>query len=74
MKSMDYRLGSNVHILFTKQDGWKISMFIVYVDDMIITKDNKEKIIRLKKHLSYEFDLKDLEILRYFLEVEFARF
>lgn len=40
---------------------------------MIITCNNHEKIARLKKRLSGEFDLKDLGKLRYFLGVKFAR-
>lgn len=40
---------------------------------MIITSSDREEIIRLKQHLSKEFELKDLGKLRYFLRVEFAR-
>lgn len=43
------------------------------MDDMVITGNDEDKITKLKKKLPEEFDLKDLEKLRYFLGVEFAR-
>lgn len=36
-------------------------------------RDNEEEITRLNKRLTNEFDLKNLEKLIYFLEVEFIR-
>lgn len=41
----------------------------VYVDDIIITRDDEEKIKRMKGYLAKEFEIKDLRHLKYFLEI-----
>ena len=47
---------------------------IVYVDDIIITGDNKKGIDDLKRYLQNSFRTKDLGKLRYFLGIEVAQF
>lgn len=62
------------HTLFVKgKPGGKIAILIVYVDDIILTGDDSEEIINLKKMLATEFEIKDLGTLRYFLGMEVAR-
>nr|GEX53730.1 putative Gag-polypeptide of LTR copia-type [Tanacetum cinerariifolium] len=46
---------------------------IIYVDDMIVTGDDKEEITKLKKYLFTEFEMKDLGRLKYFLGIEVLR-
>ena len=53
-------------------DG-KITVFIVYVDDIIVTGNDLDEIRRLKGKLAKEFEIKDLGTLRYFLGIEVAR-
>lgn len=74
MKKFGYQQGQANHTLFTKhaKDGKK-SIWIVYVDDMIITRDDTQEIEDLKKHLRAKFEVKDLSTLRYFLSMEVAR-
>ncbi|RVW35033.1 Retrovirus-related Pol polyprotein from transposon TNT 1-94 [Vitis vinifera] len=62
------------HTLFMKhsKEG-EMTMFIVYVDDIIITGDDEEGIGNLKKLLAREFEIKDLGQLRYFLGMEVGR-
>jgi len=51
----------------------KIALFIVYVDDIVITGDDHEEMEHLKKLLTKEFEVKDLGKLKYFLGMEVAR-
>lgn len=46
---------------------------IVHVDDIILTGDDKEELEILKIKLASDFEIKDLEQLRYFLGMEVAR-
>ena len=50
----------------------KITILIVYVD-IILTGNDKKELKRLKKVLVKEFEIKDLDDLKYFLGMEFAR-
>ena len=50
-----------------------IAALIVYIDDIVVTGDDLEEIIQLKKSLSKEFEIKDLDALKYFLGIEVAR-
>ena len=62
------------HTLFTRTTPTKkISILIVYVDDNILTRNDKEELQRLKEHLAQEFEIKDLGNLRYFLGIEVGR-
>lgn len=45
----------------------------MYVDDIILTGDHDEEILRLKAFLAREFEIKNLKVLRYFLVMEIAR-
>jgi Reverse transcriptase (RNA-dependent DNA polymerase) len=47
-------------------------MLIVYVDDIIITGNDEGEITQLKAKLRKEFEVKDLEQLRYFFGIEVA--
>jgi hypothetical protein len=53
-------------------DG-KIAILIVYVDDIILTRDDVLEMNQLKTSLSSTFEIKDLGSLRYFLGMEVAR-
>ncbi|XP_078444348.1 alpha/beta-Hydrolases superfamily protein isoform X1 [Wolffia australiana] len=61
------------HTLFIKhgKDG-KITILIVYVDDIIITGDDHIEIQNLEQHLSSSFDIKALGQMTYFLGIEVA--
>ena len=73
MKKYGYRQSNSDHTLFIKQEGEKITCLIIYVDDMIITRDNVEEIRQLKEHLATEFEMKNLGDLKYFLGIEVLR-
>ncbi|XP_073121790.1 uncharacterized protein [Henckelia pumila] len=74
VRSQDYYQGQSDHTLYTKRsNSGKISVLIVYVDDIILTGDDIEETHRLKKSLSREFEMKDLGQLKYFLGIEVAK-
>ncbi|GJS76616.1 retrovirus-related pol polyprotein from transposon TNT 1-94 [Tanacetum coccineum] len=56
-----------------RERGNLITCLIIYVDDMIITGNDKEEITKLKKNLFTEFEMKDLGRLKYFLGIEVLR-
>ena len=45
---------------------------LVYVDDIIVTRDDLEEQKQLKENQSKAFEIKDLGVLRYFLGIEVA--
>jgi hypothetical protein len=73
MKQIGYNQGNSDHTLFIKRKNERVTLLIIYVDDMIITGDDTDKIKRLQECLSTEFEMKDLGGLKYFLGIEVAR-
>ncbi|RVW33188.1 Retrovirus-related Pol polyprotein from transposon RE2 [Vitis vinifera] len=57
----------------TRSNDGRITILIVYVDDIILTGDDTGQVERLKKVLATEFEVKDLGQMRYFLGMEVAR-
>ena len=70
MKKFGYKKSNLNHTLFLKRQNDHIMCLIIYVDDMIIRRYDKEEIIVLKEQLSHEFEMKDLGQLKYFLGIE----
>ena len=56
--------------LFVKHDGLHIVVLLLYVDDIILTGDHDDSIQSVIKHLTKEFDMKDLGLLYYFLGLQ----
>lgn len=61
------------HSLFTIQGERGIFVVLIYVDDIIISGDDKEGIQNTKSFLKIAFDIKDLGELKYFLGIEVCR-
>jgi len=53
-----------------KKTNHGIIVIVIYVDDLIITKDSDVDISDLKKLLKQKFEMKDLEELHYFLSIK----
>ena len=69
-----FRLSHGDHTLFIKHSiQGKTTALIVYVDNIVLTGNDLEKIMRLKKYLATEFKIKDLGALKFFLGIELAR-
>ena len=74
MKKIGFCQGQTDHTLFLKYSPrGKVTVLIVYEDDIIISGDNTVEMNHFKKCLAAEFEIKDLEALRYFLGMEVAR-
>ncbi|XP_039067066.1 uncharacterized mitochondrial protein AtMg00810-like [Hibiscus syriacus] len=71
---MGYKQCQADHTLFVKiNSNKKKVIFIVYVDDIILTGDDEDGINQLKRLLNKVFETMDLGKLRYFLGMEVAR-
>ena len=68
-----YKQAQTDHTLFFRQKDGKIIILIVYVDDITPTGNDYAEMVEMKKRLAVEFEVKDLESLRYFLGMEVAR-
>jgi hypothetical protein len=53
-----------------KKIDHEIVVIVIYVDDLIITRDSDVNIFDLKKLLKQKFEIKDLGELHYFLSIE----
>lgn len=70
--SLGYQQSNTDHTLFFKRHYDKITILVVHVDDIVITGDDDEEILCLKKTLARIFEIKDLGCLHYFLGIEVA--
>lgn len=69
MKRYGYCQSQTDHTMFYKHNReGKVAILIVYVDDIVLIGDDNEELERLKKRLATEFKIKDLGILKFFLE------
>ena len=74
MKVLGYQQCNGEHTLFFKNTSPNLlAVLIVYVDDIIITRNNLEEIKFLERHLHKNFQVKQLGPLKYILGIEFAR-
>ncbi|KAG7536932.1 Integrase catalytic core [Arabidopsis suecica] len=73
LKDHGFKKSESDHTLFTLQSPQGIVVVLIYVDDLIISGDNKEGINNTKTFLKSTFDIKDLGELKYFLGREVCR-
>lgn len=74
MKSMiafSYCQSNSDHTLFLERQLGKISTLIIYVDDMVITMNDREERKAQHRYLSDEFEIKHLSPLKYFLRLKY---
>lgn len=64
--------GIRPHTVFFRKRNEKLTVLITYIYDMIITGNNTEEIQILEEKLSREFEIKNLDGLKYFLGIEVA--
>ena len=74
MLKYGFKQSQGDHTLFIRHSSQgKVTVLIVYVDDIVLTGDDVEDMQELKKYLAKEFEIKDLGNLKYFLGIEVAR-
>ena len=59
-----------IYVKATKDGG--VLLICLYVDDLLITGSNPTEIEKLKDNLKSEFEVSDLGLLSYFLDIEFV--
>jgi len=73
MKYVRYKQSNSNHTLFLKHNEKQTTTVIVFVDNMIMIGNDLEDWKTLHKHLAYEFEMKDLGELKYFLIIKVSR-
>jgi hypothetical protein len=69
---LGYQQSNADHTLFFKRHNDKVTILVVYVDDIVITGNDDKEIRCLKRTLANSFEVKDLGYLHYFLGIEVA--
>ncbi|GJV39047.1 putative RNA-directed DNA polymerase [Tanacetum coccineum] len=73
LSGLSFRHSKADHSLFIYQTASIMVVVLIYVDDIIITRNCLNKIQEIKKQLDKEFSVKDLGPLKYFLGIEVAK-
>ncbi|XP_048135760.1 uncharacterized mitochondrial protein AtMg00810-like [Rhodamnia argentea] len=73
IRSADFVQSENDHAVFTHTSPASCTILLLYVNDMIITRDDFAHITYTKQYLHRRFAMTDLGLLRYFLGIEVAR-
>ena len=72
VSSLGYSISSYDSALFIRRTDRGTILLLLYVDDMIITRDDITGIQELKQFLSQPFEMKDFGFLSYFLGLEIS--
>ncbi|CAL9018424.1 unnamed protein product [Prunus brigantina] len=59
-------------LLESRRDEGKLTALIVHIDDIIVSRNDAKELLKLQKYLSWEFEMKDLGDLKYFLGIKVA--
>ncbi|WVZ08164.1 hypothetical protein V8G54_021510 [Vigna mungo] len=71
--SYGFSQSSADHSLFTYHSSNSFIALLVYVEDIVLTRDNMQAINDVKQFLHHKFSIKDLGSLKFFLGFEVAR-
>ena len=70
MVSQGYSKSEYEHCLYFKRLNDKLTIIVLYVDDIIIVSKRTGNINRLKAHMARTFDMKDLGAAKLILVIE----
>jgi len=71
--SNNYYISAVNHSLFLKYNNDKLTVILVYVDDLVLTGDDTKEINTITASLHHHLKIKNLGHLTYFLGLEIAR-
>ena len=71
--AFEYHQSNLDHTLFLKKQQGKITTLIVYVDDMVVTRNDPKERKALQGYLFIKFEIKDLGYLKYFLGIKVSK-
>lgn len=73
MLTLGYRQSQGDHTLFIHHSATgEVTVLIVYVDDIVVTRNDEEDRNKLRECLISEFEIKEFGRLKYFLAIEVA--
>ena len=73
MKEFGYKQSQVDHTLFIKHSAvGGVTTILVYVDDIIVTRNDEREKHEVKQRLAKEFEIKELGKPKYFLDIEVA--
>lgn len=65
INGLGYKQVQGDHTLFTKHSETRgVTSLLVYIDNIIVTRDNEKEKLMLKQHLTKEFEIKKLGKLK----------
>jgi hypothetical protein len=73
LKSIKFMRNDADFCVYIVQVGEVNFFIVIYVDDLILVCNNKDKFLQVKKELSQKFEMKDLGDLHFFLGMEVER-
>ena len=73
MKGFGYKQSQGDHTFFIKHSAiGGVTALLVYIDDIIVTRNDEREKHDVKQRLTKEFEIKELGKLKYFLGIEVA--
>ncbi|RDX76641.1 hypothetical protein CR513_43349, partial [Mucuna pruriens] len=73
MIAFEYHRSNLDHILIIETEQSKITILVIYVDEVVVIRNDLEERKVLQEYLSREFEMKDLVSLKYFLRIEVSK-
>ena len=67
--SLDFEMIEEDHCVYLKRSRRSIIILLLYVDDILLARNDMDSIVTTKKWLSFTFDMKDMGEVNFVLEL-----